>query len=50
MIPFGLCHLRKQVLQLGVAGTFGMFGVLVDAELFLILHILKKISFFLGQL
>ena len=50
MLVFRGGHLRKQILQLGILGAPGVLGVLVDTELFLLLHVLKKGLFFLGQL
>ena len=50
MLLLDRCERGKQILELRVVGLGGIVGVLVNAQLFLILQILKKHGFFLRQL
>ena len=50
MLVFRGRHLRKKILQLGILGALGVTGIFVSTKLLLVLHVLEKGGFFLGQL
>ena len=50
MCAFGAGNAVEQLAELGIVRFRGILGILVDAELFLVAHILEQGHFLLSQL